>query len=634
MPRFRIRLTSADTNDLAEYDRLAAVVKRAGFHAMGCGSLAELTQDQMADPEDSWVRFTAMNTGITKFVETSVVHDVISKSHIEKNAALITEKSKILARHGLKGVFHALEPQWLPESFYAKYPDLRGARCDHPGVARSRYYAPCLDRPEILAHYREGLRKLLEMAPELGYYSIWTNDSGGGICWCSGLYPGKNGPDFCRKIPFARRIRRWLEAVLAGAADAGKDIEALIIPVHFSPDETYSTLARLPRRARFIVEGGIFPNEPFSGDHAQKLIAESKARRRGAILSIDPTLGYPLGPLTETPIPYFILDKMREAFQSGADGILTGGLRAPIQGIEAVSTAAISRALAKPPKTHGDVEKQVLQIARDQVGTAFAAALADAWRDVDYAFRIWPLSNDPEHMLYTFYTVMGFRWLVRPLVPVPERVTPEEKAYFDKHRHGGRDPRFENDFFVSESRYVYGLDEYKWVVGLYNVMMRYFARALASLEAPLAASAHTPAAATLARHYRRIAILRALWRTHRNFYQSGSIIEYMKSDRRAEFEKHMPTWKRIFLEGVDDEIANCREMIKLLRESDVPLIATGDVESSFVLPHNLPEQLETKISLMQKYRGDVALLFPNCPEEELKDETYEETDQKLTAEGV
>ena len=634
MGRFKIKIAGADTNDLGQYDVLAGVVKRSGFDAMSFGSLAELTQDQMADKSDSWVRFTAMNAGVTKFVETEIVNGVISRAHIEKNAALLREKSKILAKHGLLGYFHALEPQWLPEDFYAKHPELRGARCDHPGVARRKYYAPCLDRPEILVHYREAIRRLFELAPQLGIFGIWTNDSGGGICWCTGLYSGQNGPEYCKKIPLAVRIRKWCEAVLMGAADARKALEVFFNPVHFSPDELQTTLAKLPRKARFLLDGGANPNEPFVYERARKLIEAAKAARRPAAFGLDPTLGYPLGPLVETPIPFFILDILRAAARSGAEAVITGGITTPRDGVDVMSTTAVSASLAKPPKTHGDIDRAVLKIARLHVGAKAASALFDAWRDVDYAFRIWPLMNDPEHQLYTFYTIMGARWLVRPLVPVPERIPEAEREYFSRYRHGGRDPRFEHDFFVSESRKIYALDEYKWVINTFDVMLTYMARALKTLEKAIAEAAEGPERKRLIGHYRRIAILAGAWRTHRNVFVCGSIIEYMKSDRKAEFEKRAPTYRRLFLEGMDDEITNCREMVKLIRESDVPLIAMGDVESSFVLPRNLAEQLETKIALMEKYRPDIDLLFPNCPPEVLKDETYEETDQKLAAEGI
>ena len=165
-------------------------------------------------------------------------------------------------------------------------------------------------------------------------------------------------------------------------------------------------------------------------------------------------------------------------------------------------------------------------------------------------------------------------------------------------------------------------------------MRKYTDRALAALDAALGDADDSPQSVMLRRHRDRIAPLAALWRTQRNGFHCGAIIEYLKSDRKAEFEKRAPALRREFLEGVDDELTNCRELIALLASSKVALIDTGDVESSFVLPHNLPELLEKKIALMEAHRADSDVLFPNCPDEILKDATYEDTDKKLEAEGL
>lgn len=633
MPRFKLRVANADTNDLAQYDRLAAFAKRAGFQALSCGNQAELTQDQMADPLDSWVRFTAQSPGAFKFVETSVINGVLSKAHIDKNAALLAEKSKILARHGLKGFMHLLEPQWLPEAFYARHGELRGPRCDHPGVARSKYYSPCIDRPEILAHYREMFQRLLELAPELLMFSIWGNDSGAGICWCNGLYPGRNGPDYCKDVTMGKRIRRWLDAMLKGGKDAGKRIELVFATYAFGNEASRDILANLPSHTSLVSWMGSFPNEPFAGKWVESFIGDCEKAGRSAYLHVDPTLGYPLGPVTEPPVEYFIYDTLGEAARSGAKYIGVGGLSVDADGKPTAATWAIVSALARPPKNGFDVDRAVAKTAKEIVGAKLAPALSSAWRDVDTAFRLWPNNADTNHHLYSFYSVLGDRWLVRPIVPAPERLTDAEKAYFSKHRHGSRDPRFENSFFISESVMNYKLDELPWPLADYDSMLRYMDRALETLDAALTRAGGAPEAKALKEQRDRVAILRGVWRNQRNVLQCGAIIEWLASPRRAEFWKRAAALKKRFIAGMDDEIVNAREIIALIRGSKVALLNTGEKESSFVYPTNLAELLEKKIALMEAHRKDIDVLFPNVGEDVPDVETYEETDKKLEAEG-
>ena len=633
MARFKLRIAVADTNDLARYDRLAALAKRSGFEALSCGNQAELSQDQMADRLDSWVRFTAQSAGAFKFVETALVNGVLSKPHIEKNAALLREKSKILARHGLKGFMHLLEPQWLPEAFYAKHPQLRGPRCDHPGVARSKYYAPCIDRPEILAHYREMFRKLVELAPELMMFSIWTNDSGGGVCWASGLYPGTNGPDYCKGVPMGKRLRRWFNAMLKGGKDAGKDLRLVFSTYAFGREASRDILANLPSRVSLVSWMGSFPNEPFVGKAVEEFVREVKAAGRSAYIHVDPTQSYPLGPVTEPPVIYFIYDTLGEAAKSGAKYAGVAGLSVDGDGAPTAATKAIVSAVARPPRNGFDVDRAVARTARELVGPKLAPALVSAWRDVDVAFRLWPNNADHNHHLYAYYSVLGDRWLVRPLVPAPERLTDAEKAYFSRHRHGSRDPKFENSFFISESVMNYALDEFPWPLADYDSMLRYMDRAVGTLDEALAAAGDGPEAKALSEERDRVAILRAVWRNQRNVLQCGSIIERLAGPRRAEFWKRAAALKARFLEGMDDEIANAREIAALLKGSAVPLLNTGEKESSFVYPATLPDLLEKKIALMEAHRKDIDILFPNVGDEVPDVETYEDTDKKLEAEG-
>ena len=163
MSRFKLKMAGGDSSDLAAYDKMARTAKKRGFDVMSMWFLAETTREQEeADLDDRWLRFSANCPSLMKVAETGLVHGVLSKAHIEKNVELAREKSKILAKNGLAGTVWILEPMWLPESFYAKHPETRGARCDNPCISLGDYYSPCLDNEEVLEHYREATRKLLE----------------------------------------------------------------------------------------------------------------------------------------------------------------------------------------------------------------------------------------------------------------------------------------------------------------------------------------------------------------------------------------------------------------------------------------------------------------------------------------
>jgi len=637
MARLKTTVISADSNDMAEYDRLAALVKSKGFEYISCGALAELTQEQIYDEKDFWLRWTIQSPCLMKIVETPLINGIFSKTHIRKNAELVAAKSEVLARHDLKGVVGLLEPQILPESFYEKHPHLRGARCDNPCYARNPYYSPCVDRPEVLEHYRQAVRRLLEMAPAVGALSIFTNDSGAGLCWCSGLYPGPNGPDHCREVEMGTRMRKWLAAMHSGAEDAGRRIEILFRPLHFGRDEIHDTIDKLPRATQMVFKMSLSPNRCFILPENQAYIERCRKRRRGAVLLADPTIGYQLSPLLEKPLPYFILDVYREVAASGATGITGPTLSEGAGEVESPTTMATVAGLTRAPKNGAQIDRKVMEIARAQVGSRLAPVLASAWRDVDRALRFWPTWADTNNFLFLPNSTVGDRWLLRPIVPAPEKLTEQEKAYFSRHRHMSRDREEPDSFFIWHNTKNYRIDEFKWLVAVYDEMMRFMGRAVDDLESAFGKleKEDDDTARRFMLEYRRIAVLRAFWRTQRNVLRAGSIIEFFTGERRDEYwniirkdESFLepPTYRRLFLEAVEDEIENCRDLIRLMKESDVPLIATGAVEASFVLPDNVSELLERKIALMEAHRGDIDVLFPDCPPERFTDPNYDWAD--------
>jgi len=631
---YRFMVGGGDSNDLETYDRLAARAVEMGFNCMPLGCLAEVTLAQMEmDREDMWLHFPAGCPSIMKVVETSLVNGILPADHMRKNAELAARKSEILARHGLKGVVNFLEPMILPESFYQEHPATRGARCDQPAVALTDYYAPCVDNEEVLAHFREAVRKFLEIAPQAGVFTIGTNDSGAGVCWCTGLYPGPNGPAHCKDVTMGERIGRWFEAILEGAGDAGREIDVFFNHLHFSRGETRETLEELGEHAGLSIRGTEWPNVPELEEESRYLVNRSSELGRDSLISVDPAvLGWKFTPLTGTPFIHFNFDVMRTVARSGATGIAVGGIGPEIHGALTPTTAAILSGLHDPPETDGEIAERVVEIARAHAPADAVEALVTAWRAADRAVRLWPSYADTNHKLNAQYSILGDRWLVRPIVPDPAKLSADEKAWWEKFRARPRDPKDEGSFFLSEGVRNYRVGEFRWLAPIYENIMAYMDEAVNVLrEAGAPLGADYPEAKRFDLQYRRIAMLRAFLRTQRNVLRAGSIIEYFTgaekemffNPRRIEDTRGTPeSYRRVFLETLDDEIENCRDMIALLEESDVPLVATGEVETRFTLPPDLTGMLRKKIAAMEAHKGDIDALFPGVGPDPFKPPDY------------
>ena len=68
--------------------------------------------------------------------------------------------------------------------------------------------------------YFKATKALCEACP-FDAFTFLTNDSGGGLCWAEGLYPGENGPYACRAVKMGERISAYLGVFQDAARAAG-----------------------------------------------------------------------------------------------------------------------------------------------------------------------------------------------------------------------------------------------------------------------------------------------------------------------------------------------------------------------------------------------------------------------------
>ena len=85
-----------------------------------------------------------------------------------------------------------------------------------PFRSRRPYFAPCVDNEEVLALYREASENIGKAAPVIDTAIFLCVDSGTGLCWYDGLYPGANGPQACAHRTMEERIDGFSEALSHG----------------------------------------------------------------------------------------------------------------------------------------------------------------------------------------------------------------------------------------------------------------------------------------------------------------------------------------------------------------------------------------------------------------------------------
>lgn len=408
-------LFNCPTNNLEEFRLLARRAAEAGATHVFITDLHKSRWQwdmNRADPYPNW----GMNVDtLFKIIVPEPLKPYIPEEFAAKNLELLTQRAEILKEFGLKAAFKGCEPGWLVPQVFEDHPDWRGARFEHPRRAKRPYFSPCIDHPEILDMYRQTMEKLCRIIP-IEYFQLLTNDSGGGICWSEGLYPGKNGPLRCKHISFAKRISNFLSVLQEGAANAGVTTE-IKVRGSFPALEITSALP-------YLKEG-------------QAIGARANGARAKTVMfgangeSSDYFIGYfsdyyqnDVNPVVGIPQPIQFAAECREAFANPEANKIVS-----FQSVEdTVNYAVLRKFQAAPDQSLLGQYAILREVAREQYGEAAADKVMDIWNHI-FEFRNQINSINAGGALLML-GCSNQRWLTRPLVLQPELLTEEETAYY------------------------------------------------------------------------------------------------------------------------------------------------------------------------------------------------------------
>ncbi len=221
MGRFKTVVFGRHSESLADFESFARRARQSGAtHVVITAEDLPWAMWQMDTPGDPYPAWAVSNVGLLKVSIPEALQPFLPKDYSDTVMGLLRSRCEVLRKLGLKAAFTTFEPQILPERVYDAHPLWRGPQVDHPLRSRVPRFAPSIDNPEVLALYRESIRKLLTVCPEIEILSLHTNDSGSGMSWSGGLYQGPNGSSLTRDRKMHQRYRDFFEALQSGASDA------------------------------------------------------------------------------------------------------------------------------------------------------------------------------------------------------------------------------------------------------------------------------------------------------------------------------------------------------------------------------------------------------------------------------
>lgn|ERR1017187_3874948 len=596
LAHFKKIIFGCHSDDLAGFESFARRAKQSGAtHIVLTGEDLPWAAWQLDTPGDPYPAWAMSNIGLLKIATPTALKPYLPQDYADTVMGILRSRCAVLRKLGLKAAFTTFEPQMLPERVFEAHPLWRGPQVDHPLRSRVPRFAPSIDNPEVLALYRESTKALLTACPEIEVLSLHTNDSGSGVSWSGGLYPGPNGNSLYRDEEMHQRYRDFFGALQAGARDTGaKGLEIDADWVRESAPE--------------LIAGKLGPGMAVAnleGPDATPYKAEV-----GFLLDYF----YPFYPAQGVPLPVRYLEELEQVLKSTAPRLfyLIGDR------FDSDLYFRIYDAFVKNP-TQDEVSRlQLLRaVAAERVGEESAAALLDAWLALNRIQRDTEIINFGGTMFYLGSVQQ--RWLTRPFVPFPEELTTEETQYYRKYQFQAR----------SEERArnlgdLQGTHQYQGLGGM-ALSDKLFSRMVAELDRArgyVRKIEETGGGGGRQRYKlldERLQVFRVLVNNCRDAIEYQYDLDTAKEwklRRPVESQQELtdiPEWRAI-RDAARREIDNSGVLIDLLQSQRAPLIdlaKTNGEENIRVLGPDLIDQLRKKIKIMIAHWDDYKRLFMN-----------------------
>ena len=560
------------------YARTAARLKRYGSVQVDIGVLAARSPVHRAGVRSPWHDYGAYMATMWAFFPHPKLAPHLPAEWVAANRALLLGKVAILKELGLDAVFSANETQFLPESFFRQYPHLRGPRVDNPKRSGKEEFAWCVDQPETLEMIEWMMAELIKHAPQIRAMHSWNNDSGSGLCWLKALYPGPNGPAFCRGRDPGLRVRGLIEAMERGAAKGGGAVQ-IRLAGNFPAADRERIAPLLPASARFR-----------AGD-------DSILRVFTRITEAYPVRGIvDLLPVPET------LEKFADRGTRTIDidtcqpwYYRTDEPPATVERLVDIVEDSIRTPAPAAEKAHA--------LAARWGGAQHADRLVEAFQSIQQSFSVFkrPYFRDVVLSPGYAYTATN-RLITRPLLIKPEMLSHEEEAYFLPYIFSTDESDARLDYNTAHGDRRFG------VSGLRSPEFRGIHDTALAAAAIFEDSAGAPESGWL----RQMALSLRLWastvRSHDNFYFAQEI----RDRRKAELA--LPP--RFLLARMDDpdlllwneierdELDNANDLRKLLENGGLALVAharTPREEDVFLYGPDILRDLRKKVDLMRAH---------------------------------
>jgi hypothetical protein len=604
---------NADNFDLETHVRDLA---RTGVQSLEVNQLYDDVPIQVRERlvwRDKYQWWAFYMPALDMFFESDLSRGTYCRSLLERNKLQMRRATEAARNYGIKPIFVTFEPRAWPERLFAKYPELRGARVDMPTYSAEAEYAPDVNHPLVIEHYRELTTKLLGEIPDLDLIEVWSQDSCAGFPWSKRLYTGENGPVKFRKRPPEEGVINFMTTLRDAGRKINPDLRLNINLCWFPEDEQDALMEKLPRD--ISVATTIFPQDLYKNFtpgivddnyNVQRIKRNWNALDRSKKFNRELTVQFedvsnpwkPLGPLQGFPYPYATCEMLNDVVNHEVKKfVIRGGLTSQVFVPHFINNEVI-RSFQYQEGTF-DLENLLCSRAKAWSNSdEEASLLLHAWKGCDEIFRIY---NSPYWTVSMFVSARTlFRRLIRPMVPNPESLELPETRFYRPMEFlvGESDPAW-NDCFSYGYGQIFSDEEAVERIKLCDLLISKAQKIKDKLNG--AGLAFADALSDL--EFRINGFMR-MTGTDRSIFAIQAAIHACQNSKS---ETELASARQTLKDEMSREIANSKEFIKLLQETEdkktlIP-VSSGE-DNIYLLRAPLSHQLKLKVKVMAAHLDD------------------------------
>jgi hypothetical protein len=606
---------------------------RLGFSAIEVNALASPVPIEAGPKYEVYPRFYTYCPALDQFVESRLNRGTYPIDYIRANLTRLKQNAALATKYGLTPGLLCFEPRSVPDHLLDRYPMLRGARVDHPIRSFKPRYNLSIAHPLVREHYTELMLNLMKEVPELGFISVWSNDSGAGFEYTSSLYVGRNGGGYVIREwksdteiaeAAAMNLTRFLKLLRDAGRKVNPEFRSIIRLEAFAAERNYidrdlgdgvdvevGTLLskgwdvpyKHPTYDDIPELGGTLYHNRFDRKEGDKIRAYAVndcrtwvAHSLGTFLNFEPLLGI--------PFPWLAYEKIRDMADVGVEYAAQFGGASPPSKTPWNINQEVWRAFQFDRSL--DLDSTVHRIATRWVGEKGAGVLVRAWKLTDDFIRAWPLPV----MIYNTWSVWYRLW-TRPIIPNIEAIPEKDREYYEDYLLATPHNRTRVDF-----RWDVGFDlisrERAW-----QTLERIDKRGFGGLDEAIrlldedwkSSNDGTAAKACFLDQRDRLRALRAWFRTQRNV---TAWIAGVHGYLEASDDGMKQQCRTILREMVLQDKQNTKDLLELWETSPVEWMIVSEVgETTLIYDENFGDHLRRKLQLIEGHENDEPYVDPN-----------------------